>query len=122
MCPGFSPPERLPAPDEGSVLSPASICAIRDRSARLLAGHHTLYQPGDDGEDRASSAAADDLTHDGPEIKVAAGGRAFDRRNEGLQNLTSADAADGAGDGVAETTQIVILQRPRRRSRRRLPR
>src|SRR5262249_1712805 len=63
------------------------------------------------GEDRASSAAADDLTHDGPEIKVAAGGRAFDRRNEGLQNLTSADAADGAGDGVAETTQIVILQR-----------
>src|SRR5262249_15883250 len=52
-----------------------------------------------------------DLTHDGPEIKVAAGGRAFDRRNEGLQNLTSADAADGAGDGVAETTQIVILQR-----------
>src|SRR5262249_51626336 len=50
-------------------------------------------------------------THDGPEIEVAAGGRAFDRRNEGLQNLTSADAADGAGDGVAETTQIVVLQR-----------
>src|SRR5215469_15268977 len=73
--------------------------------------HHTLYQPGDNGEDRASGAAADDLTHDGPEIEVAAGRRACDRRNEGLQNLTSADAADSAGDGVAEITQVVVLQR-----------
>src|SRR5262245_15737058 len=36
--------------------------------------------------------------------------RACDRRNDGLQNLTSAEAADGAGDGVAGNSQIVGLQ------------
>src|SRR5262249_24368837 len=83
--------------------------AIRNCSACLLAGHHVLDQSGDDGEDRASGAAADDLTHDGPE--VAARRRACDRRNEGLQNLTSTHAADGAGYGVTEIAQIVVLQR-----------
>src|SRR5262249_36338873 len=101
----FSPPEE--SLDEGRHPHRS---AIRNRSARLLAGHHTLYQPGDDGEDRASGAAADDLTHDGPEIEVAAGRRVFDRRNEGLQNLTSANAANGACDGVTEIAQIVVLQ------------
>ena len=84
---------------------------IRNRSPRLLTGDHTLYQSGDDCEDCASGAAADDLTDDGPEIEVAAGRRACDRRNEGLQNLTSADTPDGTGDGVAEIAQIVVLQR-----------
>src|SRR5215510_1946208 len=84
--------------------------AIRDRSPRLLAGRHILHQPGDDGENRASGAAADDLTHDGPEIEVAAS-RTCDRRKDGLQNLTSADAANSASDGVAEIAQIVVLQR-----------
>ncbi len=83
---------------------------IRNCSPRLLAGRHVLHQSGDEGEDRASGTAADDLTHDGPEIEVAAG-RACDRRNEGLQNLTSTDAADGAGDSVTEIAQIVVLQR-----------
>src|SRR5262249_61316795 len=32
-------------------------------------------------------------------------------RKEGLQNLTSADAANSASDGVAEIAQIVVLQR-----------
>jgi len=73
-----------------------------DASARLLAPHHGLHQSSDDGQDCASGTAADDLTYDGPEIEAAGGGRACDRRNEGLQNLTSADAANGAGDGVAE--------------------
>src|SRR5215813_3933200 len=85
--------------------------AIRNCSACLLAGHHVLDQSGDDGEDRASGAAADDLTHDGPEVEVAARRRACDRRNEGLQNLTSTHAADGAGYGVTEIAQIVVLQR-----------
>ena len=68
------------------------------------------HQSGDDCENRASGAAADDLTHDGPEIEAAVGGRACDRRNDGLQNLTSTYAADGAGDDVTKIAQIVILQ------------
>src|SRR5262249_42773016 len=84
--------------------------AIRNSnlSPRLLAGHHALHQPGDNSKDRASSAAADDLTHNGPEIKLASS-RACNRRNEGLQNLTSADAANSTGDGIAKVAQIVVL-------------
>src|SRR5262245_43911408 len=84
--------------------------AIRNCSACLLAGHHVLDQSGDDGEDRASGAAADDLTHDGPEVEVAARRRACDRRNEGLQNLTSTHAADGAGYGVRSEEHTSELQ------------
>jgi hypothetical protein len=80
-----------------------------DASARLLAPHHRLKQSSDDGQNCASGTATDDLTHDGPEIEAAAR-RACNRRNEGLQNLTSADPADGAGEGVAEIAQIVVLQ------------
>src|SRR4051794_15942280 len=65
--------------------------ATRPYSVRLLAGHHVLHQPGDDREDRAARAAADDLTDEGSDIEAAAG-RACDRRHRGLQKLTATDA------------------------------
>src|SRR5215470_6909809 len=84
---------------------------IGNRSPRLLARHHALHQSGDDCEDRASGAAADDLTHESADIEPTPSRRAGDRRNQGLKNLTAADPADGAGDGVTEIAKIVVLQR-----------
>src|SRR3954447_16125929 len=56
--------------------------ATRPYSVRLLARHHVLHKSGDDREDRAASAAADDLTDDGSDIEAAAG-RACDRWHRG---------------------------------------
>jgi len=56
--------------------------ATRPYSVRLLARHHVLHKPGDAREDRAASAAADDLTDDGSDIEAAAG-RACDRWHRG---------------------------------------
>ena len=56
--------------------------ATRPYSVRLLARHHVLQKPGEDREDRAASAAPDDLTDDGSDIEVAAG-RACDRWHRG---------------------------------------
>src|SRR5262245_61750269 len=82
------------------------------RSVRLLARHHALHQPGDDREDRAAGTTADDLAEERPDIEAAgAAGRRCDRRNKGLQQLPATDAAHGAGDGVADAAEIVVLQR-----------
>src|SRR5262245_58466649 len=82
------------------------------RSVRLFTRHHALHQPGDDREDRAAGTAADDLAEERPDIETAAAaGRRCDRRNKGLQQLPASDAADGAGDGVADAAEIVVLQR-----------
>src|SRR3954469_9600204 len=83
--------------------------ATRPYSVRLLARHHVLHKSGDDREDRAASAAADDLTDDGSDIEADAG-RACDRWHRGLQKLTATDAAEGARDRVAQTAEIVVLQ------------
>ena len=56
--------------------------ATRPYSVRLLARHHVLHKPGDDREDRAASATADDLADDGSDIEAAAG-RACDRWHRG---------------------------------------
>src|SRR5262245_51501740 len=82
------------------------------RSMRLFTRHHALHQPGDDREDRAAGTAADDLAEERPDIEAtAAAGRCRDRRNKGLQQLPASNAADGAGDGVADAAEIVVLQR-----------
>jgi hypothetical protein len=49
------------------------------------------------------------LADDGPDIEVATR-RACQRRNDGLQKLSAADAAEGPGDGVAETPEVVVLE------------
>src|SRR5262245_26434257 len=87
-------------------------CEGAVRSARLFARHHALHQPGDDREDRTAGTAADDLAEERSDIEAAgAAGRRCDRRNKGLQQLPASDAADGAGDGVADAAEIVVLQR-----------
>src|SRR5262245_22215325 len=81
-------------------------------SVRLFTRHHALHQPGDDREDRAAGTAADDLAEERPDIEAAgAAGRRGNRRNKGLQQLPASDAAAGAGDGVADAAEIVVLQR-----------
>jgi hypothetical protein len=70
--------------------------AIRNCSLGLLAGDHVLHQSGDDGEDRASGTAADDLTHDGPEVEVAAR-RACDRRDRPPVYTSSSEAVPALG-------------------------
>jgi hypothetical protein len=56
--------------------------ATRPYSVRLLARHHVLQKPGEDREDRAASATADDLTDDSSDIEAATG-RACDRWHRG---------------------------------------
>src|SRR6516164_8035612 len=72
-----------------------------DASACLLASHHGLHQPSDDGQDCASGTAADNLTYDRPEIEAAAGGRACDRRNECLNRPQGADLFPGSVSYIA---------------------
>src|SRR5262245_52534796 len=87
-------------------------CAGAVRSMRLFTRHHALHPPADAVEDRAACTAADDLAEERPDIEAAgAAGRRCDRRNKGLQQLPASDAADGASDGVADATEIVVLQR-----------
>jgi hypothetical protein len=72
---------------QGIVWRPATNCvdrrpATRPYSVRLFARHHVLQKPGQDREDRAAGAAADDLANDGSDIE-AAPGRACDRWHRG---------------------------------------
>src|SRR5262245_35269631 len=78
-------------------------------SSSALTRHQVLYEPGDDGEDRATRAASDQLADNGIDVQATAP-CAGKHRDQRLQDLAPADTADRAGDRVAERAEIVVLE------------
>ena len=74
----------------------------------LLTGHHVLYQADHDGHDCARDAAANGLSESCADIDIAR--RSGEHGQERSENLPAARATECAGDGVAERTEVKVLE------------
>jgi hypothetical protein len=73
-----------------------------------LPGHHVLHDADYERDDRASDASAHGL----PEKRSNVGATGRRERGDGsLKDLPASDTAKGAGNGIAELAEVVVLER-----------
>jgi hypothetical protein len=72
-------------------------------------GHDALHQFGNERQNCTSGASTNNLTKNCPDIEPTA--RAGNRRHQDLHKLTDTDAANGAGDRVADNAGTIGRER-----------